>query len=231
MDMQRIISKHQHTDGLIALFPQHQMSGNISYDFGPKQNHGILSNVTSRYPGAKGHFLNASGYDAKSSPYNNIYSAGLVADFNGDAGAVIAYIKTDAAWAELINRYIFILRADANNQIWIRKSSTSGRMDFSYESDGDNKAMLINGFTTLDWFCVGIMWDRLVNDEVRIFLDGVDTSGGVGLGTWAGNLAATTTVIGASEDDGSDPWDGGLGVTAIYNTIKSNAEMLYLSKP
>ena len=78
--MQRIISKHQHTDGLIALFPQHQMSGDISYDFGPNQGHGTHSNVSSRYSDhsvTRGHYMNASGYDAKLTPYTDIYSAGL----------------------------------------------------------------------------------------------------------------------------------------------------------
>lgn len=385
MDMQRIISKHQHTDGLIALFPQHQMSGNVSYDFGPLQNHGTLSNVSSRYSGPKGHFMNASGYDGKIASYNDIYSAGLAnpnlllnggfetagaggadiwadwaesvgdgalaneavlihtgADackitagagvntrvaqsnrtaipgvlyrywfytrgdgvnegryrvydqtnaldiisttgtgvpgtaytkvdveftapagcvkfgiyfycpatnggvayfdtasarrtvdfgFDADAGAIISFVKTDAAWAEGTDRYIINLEADANNKIQAWKSSTHGRLYFRYESNGDAKVVSIDGMTTMDWFCVGIMWDRLVNDEVRIFLDGVDTDGGVGLGTWFGNLAATKTVIGASENDGSDCWDGGIGVTAIYNAVKTDAEMLYLSKP
>ena len=384
--MQRIIAKHQHTDGLIALFPQHQMSGNISYDFGPNQGHGTLSNVASRYSDhsvSPGHFMNASGYDGKLSSYNDIHSAtfandgllsngsfetagagapdffanwtevagdGAIADevvetvgvghaakltagatintvisqsvvvvpgttyrlrfftegdgalagryqiydatngadivaatstgvvgaayaavvveftaptgcisatiyfwcpgtnggiayfdaaevrpaglgFNPDSGAIIAFIKTDATWAELIDRYVINLTADAQNQIQIWKSSTAGRFYFRHEAGGDSKLMAVNGMTTLDWFCVGMMWDLHTNDEVRIFMDGVDTDGGVGLGGWEGNLDSNLTVIGASENDGSDCWDGGIGITAVYNTIKSDAEMLYLSKP
>ena len=234
MDMQRIIAKHQHTDGLIALFPQHQMSGDISYDFGPNQGHGTLSNVSSRYSDhsvTRGHYMNASGYDGKLSSYNDIYTATLVADFDPEAGAIIAYIKTDAAWAELIDRYVIRLAADANNQIQIWKSSTAGKMYFAYESAGNNKLVAFEDLTTMDWFSVGMMWDKLVNDEVRMFLNGVDTDGGVDLDDWTGALTAATTVIGASENDGSDCWDGGLGIVAIYNTIKSDAEMLYLSKP
>lgn len=233
--MQRIISKHQHTDGLIALFPQHQMSGNISYDFGPNQEHGTLSNVVSRYGShsvTPGHYMNASGYDAKiGSVYNDIYSTALRDAFDGDAGAVISFVKTDASWTELTNRYIIALEADNSNKVQIWRSSTANRLYYRYESDGDSKVQAIDGMTTMDWFCVGMMWDRLVNDEVRMFLDGVDTAGGVGLGTWAGNLSAAKTVIGASENDGSDPWDGGIGITAIYNTIKTDDEMYYLSKP
>ena len=384
--MQRIIAKHQHTDGLIALFPQHQMSGNISYDFGPNQGHGTLSNVSSRYSShsvTRGHYMNASGYDGKLSSYNDIHSAtfandGLLSNggfetagagdpdffanwtetagdgviaaevvetlgvgtsakltagatintviaesvvvvpgtkyrlrffsegdgtyagryqiydatnaadivaitttgitgtdyvavaveftapadcisvtvylwcpgtnggiayfdavevrpaglgFNPDSGAIIAFIKTDAAWAELINRYVINLEADNSNKIQIWKSSTAGLFYFRHSAGGDSKLMSVDAMTTMDWFCVGLMWDLHVNDEVRIFMDGVDTDGGVGLGGWVGNLDSDLTVIGAQENDGSDCWDGGIGIVAVYNTIKTDAEMLYLSKP
>jgi len=233
--MQRIISKHQHTDGLIALFPQHQMSGDISYDFGPNQEHGTLTNVSSRYSShsaPKGHYMNASGYDAKLSPRNDIYSVALKDAFDPEAGAVFVYMKTDAAWAEGIDRYAFELGADAaENRIEIWKSLTHGRMYFRYESSNNTKTMFIDGMTTLDWFCIGMMWDRLVDNKVRVWLDGVDTVGGVTLAAWVGDLAATLCVIGASANDGSDPWSGGLGITAIYNQVLSDEQMAWLSKP
>ena len=234
--MQRIISKHQHTDGLIALFPQHQMSGNISYDFGPSQGHGTLSNVGSRYDShsvSKGHYMNASKYDWKVSSYNDIYSVALKDAFNGDTGAVFVFMKTDVSWTlDGVTHYAIMLKADADNQIWIAKSSTNNRMDFVYESDGDAKTMLEVGFTTMDWFCCAMMWDRTLGvDKVRVWVDGVDTAGGVGLGTWAGDLAADFCVIGASENDGSDCWAGGLGLVSIYNKPLSDEQMYWLSTP
>ena len=387
--MQRIISKHQHTDGLIALYPQHQMSGDISYDFGPSQEHGTLSNVSSRYSDhsvTRGHYMNASKYDAKLSSYNDIYSAtlanpnlllngdfetagagdpdfwaswnefiaggapladegaivntgaraakftytgfGLSAinqvitvvagkkyrlrfaargdgtvggryqiydisnvgnivaltvtgvtaavytrvdveftapvgctsirvyfygptavgscyvdtaevkkvtnlDFNPDAGAAFVFMKTDAAWAEGINRYAIKLAADANNQISIYKTVAADTVYVRYESNNNSKLMDFDGltWTTMGWSCVGVMWDRLVNNKVRVWLDGVDTDGGVDLKPWFGDLAANLTVIGASANDGSDPWDGGLGIVALYNQVLSDEQMAWLSKP
>jgi len=178
--------------------------------------------------------MNASGYDVKVASYNNIYSAALKNAFDGDAGALFIWMKTDHAWADvLFERYAIRLQADIDNRIEIFRPAAASALYVRYESDGDSKLMDFSGkvWTTLDWFCVGVMWDRLVNDEVTVWLDGVQADTGVGLGTWAGDLAATTTVIGASENDGSDCWEGGLGITAIYNEIKTDAEMLYLSKP
>jgi len=232
--MQRIISKHQHTDGLIALFPQHQMSGNVSYDFGPNQGHGTLSNVASRYDShsvSKGHYMNASKYDWKVSSYNDIYSVDLRDAFNGDAGAVFVFMKTDVAWGFGGTNYAIKLGADDDNFIEILKHADAGRMSFVYESDGETKNMNILGMATMGWFCGAIMWDRLVDDKVRVWLDGVDTTGAITLGTWAGDLAATLCVIGADENDGGNCWAGGLGITAIYNQVLSDEQMAWLSKP
>jgi len=235
--MQRIISKHQHTDGLIALFPQHQMSGDISYDFGPNQEHGTLSNVSSRYSDhsvTKGHYMNASGYDVKFASYNDIYSTALKNAFDGDAGALFISMKTDHAWGDvLFDRYAIRLAADANNQIEIYRPGAASTLYVRYKSDGNAKLMDFTGkvWTTMDWFTVGVMWDRLVNDEVTVWLDGIQKDSGVGLGTWAGDLAATLSVIGASVNDGSDCWEGGLGIVAIYNQVLSDDQMTWLSKP
>ena len=231
--MQRIIAKHQHTDGLIALFPQHQMSGNISYDFGPNQGHGTLSNVSSRYSDhtvSKGHFMNASGYDWKVLSYNNILTPALIANFDPDAGAAVIFCKTDAAWDEGVNHYALSLIDDDGNELFMRKDTVDGRLYYRHDF-GSSKSMNVDGMTTAGWFCMAMMWDRLVNNEVRIYLDGDYVERGINLGA-TGGADLVTAVIGALDTTPAfDSWKGGLGICAIYNTIKSDDEMYYLSKP
>jgi len=232
--MQRIISKHQHSDGLIGLWPQNQMLGKVSYDFGPNQGHGTHSvDVANRYRMAcsKGHYMNASGYDpkAQTGSYTNILTAALVANFNGDAGAAFVFCKTDAAWAELANRYALYLETDVNNLIFMRKDAEAGRLYYRHKAAGTGLSMGIDDMTTMDWFCMAMMWDQ-VGAEVRIFLDGVYDSRGINPDPWeGGNL--TSAVIGAETIVPADVWDGGIGLVALYNQIKTDDEMLKLSTP
>ena len=80
--MQRIISKHQHSDGLIGLWPNHQMLGTVSYDFSKYQRHGTHVAVSNRYrmERSNGHYCNMSGYNSKAASYTDIHSAGLAND-------------------------------------------------------------------------------------------------------------------------------------------------------
>ena len=80
--MQRIISKNQHSDGLIGLWPQNQMLETVSYDFSKYQRHGTHVNATNRYRMARsyGHYMNMTGYNLKSGSYTEICSGGFAND-------------------------------------------------------------------------------------------------------------------------------------------------------
>jgi len=64
---------------------------------------------------------------------------------------------------------------------------------------------------------------------VRVFLDGAFVERGITLSAWAEDL--TLAVIGASTLEPADVWDGGIGIVALYNQIKTDDEMLKLSTP
>lgn len=228
--MQRIISKHQHTDGLIALFPQHQMSGNISYDFGPNQGHGTLSSVGSRYSDhsvSPGHFMNASNYDPKSSSYNDILTAALIAAFDGNTGSIVLFCKTEAAWGEGVERWALYLRSDDGDEIEFSKQVAADTFMVRYDPSSGHPVNLT--VTTMDWFSVGIAFDNPVEDEAWIYLNGVRDTRIVTFPAWSGVLDAA--FIGAQSAVPAGGWDGGIGIVAIYDECLSEAEMLYLSKP
>ena len=384
MDMQRIISKHQHTDGLIALFPQHQMSGNISYDFGPNQGHGTHSSVAQRYNDhsiSPGHFMNATGYSWKVSSYTDIHSTAFANDnkvrnpgfevagagdpdffgswseqagdgtiardlvtfrsgaasckltqgdnpcwvkcfnfyvtpgsiyevtywaygdgvnesqhavlpltgddivlvtgngvtaaawtkvsfqftvpdnvtiarfylhapdvnggfayfddvdirspfgFKGYQGSIVAFVQVEAThWGDFANNCIINLAADANNFIQIRKDSANDTITFQYVAGGVEEILDHTPITTLEWFAVGMTWD-LSEDEVKYYIDGALIQTDTVLGEWIGDLADTSTTIGASTTGPLRSWNGGIGITGIYNVALTPTQMLYLSKP
>jgi len=232
--MQRIISKHQHSDGLIGLWPQNQMLGTVSYDFSKDQGHGTHEGATNRYrmSRSKGHYMNATGYDpkAQAGAYTNILTPALIANFDGDAGAVFAFCKLDASWAEGINRYVWSLEdADGNTQ-FMRKDTVDGKLYYRHDFGGTSLSMDIADNDTTDWFCMAMMWDRLVNAECRIYLDGVYATRGINPGA-TGGADLVTAVIGAETTEPVGGWDGGVGIVALYNQIKTDDEMLKLSTP
>lgn len=228
--MQRIISKHQHTDGLIALFPQHQMSGNVSYDFGPNQGHGVLSNVSSRYSDhsvSKGHFMNASGYDPKSSSYNNILTPELIAAFDGNTFSIVVFCKTDESWRAGIERWALRLQTDDGDEIEFAKQVANDRFMVRYDPSSGHNVQL--PMTTMDWFCVGLTVDNPITDRAEVYVDGIDVDSMVGFPAWSGTL--DLALIGAQTAEPVGGWDGGIGLVALYDEFKSGDEMKYLSKP
>ena len=382
--MQRIIAKHQHTDGLIALFPQHQMSGNISYDFGPNQGHGTHSSVAQRYNEhsiSPGHFMNGTGYSWKVSSYTDIHSTAFANDneirnpgfedagagtpelfehwydqpgdgaitsdavvvrtglasakltagdnpcwvkaynfyvtsgatyevtywaygdgvnesrhqvvehtmgqvvattgngvtaaawtkvsfeftvpdggriirvylhspdvnggfvyfddldvrspfgFKGYQGSIVAFVQVEAThWGDFANNCIINLAADVENFIQIRKDSANDTITFQYMAGAVEEILDHTPITTLEWFAVGMTWD-LAEDEVKYYIDGALIQTDTVLGEWIGDLADTSTTIGASTTEPLRSWNGGIGIVGIYNEAKTPTEMLYLSKP
>lgn len=230
--MQRIISKHQHEDGLIGLWPNNQMLGKVSYDFGPNQGHGTHSDwTTNRYrmgQSSIGHYMNASGYGPKVHCYTDILTAALIANFNGDAGAAFIFCKTDAAWNEGWNRYALSLVTNGNNLIFMRKDTVAGRLYYRHRAAARGLSEAVDGMTTTGFFCMAMMWDQ-VGAEVRVFLDGAFEDRGVNPDPWEGGDLISATIGAENNEDGG--WKGGIGITAIYNKIKSDTKMLYLSTP
>ena len=235
MDMQRIISKHQHTDGLIALFPQHQMSGDISYDFGPNQGHGTLSNVSSRYSDhsiSKGHFMNASGYDKKASSWNNILTPELIASFDGNHGSLVVFCKLDESWASGQEGYVLMLKTDDGDTIEVYKRIADNSFWVRYNPGSGHSRDLT--LATTDWFCIGMTWNNEVadddaDDEVFVFVDGIFNARLVTFPLMTGTL--DTAIIGAHTTEPAKVWDGGIGLVALYDKALSSDEMYYLSKP
>ena len=234
MDMQRIISKHQHTDGLIALFPQHQMSGDISYDFGPYQGHGTLHNCLSRHDDhtvSKGHFMNATGYSYKASSYNNILTPELIASFDGNCGSAIVFCKT-SVWGNFMEQWALRLESSDGHEIEFSKRVNPGDFRIRYDPGSGHSQIVYPG--TNDWFSVGMSWNNEAADddpadECLIYLNGVREDRLVTFPLWTGDLELA--IIGAETAEPAGTWDGSLGIVALYNVVLTEAQMLYLSKP
>ena len=144
-------------------------------------------------------------------------NAPLVSVFDGAEGAIFIRGRVSAAgtWVDSTNRYIVYLRADSNNYIRIYKTTNANTISFEYKAGGTSETATTT-ITTLDWFDLAITWSKSA-DTTRMFLDGVQVATTTGLGTWAGSLAATTSVIGASSAAGASGWSGYLADAMVFN--------------
>ena len=154
--------------------------------------------------------LELSVVDDGATSYSDISSAEINSKFNPAAGFINIWAKVSGAgvWTDSTFRVIAVLQADASNVILIRKNATVNQVGFFYVAGGVTAQLLDTSLTgTTDWFMMTTVWEKPGNQIS--YLNGVAVGSPQAIaGTWVGNLAATTTVIGAQTTTPASVWDG-----------------------
>ena len=217
----RIISTRP--QNLIKYHPMWESQGLTSLDYSWRRNNGLYTGVTLGDPGpGDGRF--APSFDGLTD-FNNIYSAGFAADFNGAEftvelwGACTAAMLTDGQWRNLI--YISV---DVNNRVVLQKSNVNNLFYGVYVAGGVN---LNRSFTMSDtkWHHWAITGSK-INNQVKIYLDGVQQGATlVGLGVWAGALVANGNCIGAQNTVPNQVHLGWLAHAAISDVALTPQEI------
>ena len=154
--------------------------------------------------------------------------------FLGDQGSIIvpAQVANAGVWTDGTARYMFYAGVDAANYIYIRRTVNNNEIQFRNTAGGVLNLQATGGLANLDFALYGMTWDISAGatGEVRYYIRGAPTGAvDVGLGTWVGDLNPGLTVLGASTTVPVDVWSGNIGPALLYNTVKTPAEMLYLS--
>lgn len=141
----------------------------------------------------------------------NLFGAGLTASWNGNECTISGWAKVSAAgdWTDGAARYLIDLLADANNQIYIRKSSTNNTLQFVRVASSTSKVIAVT-FSDAGAFHVALTIS-VASGELRAYLNGVQV--GVtqtAIGSYSGTPASGTTVIGASNSGSSLGWKGSI---------------------
>lgn len=146
--------------------------------------------------------------------------------FNGAAGSLSMWLQVGVAeWTDATVRYAAYLYADANNQLWLRKSATANTLTFAFIAGGTARTASFVAGPSTAWLHVAITWSA---SGVRVYLGGdLVYTGGVA-GTWAGSLA--TAVIGAVTTGGSSPWVGGLARVMLLDRALTASEITILAR-
>ncbi len=156
--------------------------------------------------GSNGVFCKSTG----SATGVNIYSAAFNSAFDGsEFGAMLrAKVATVGEWTNGTEKTILRLRVDGNNQFAIVKRTTDTDLLVDYFGNATRVNVIIDTASPITFFGVGC---RLSDDgdEFEVSYNGAQSGSTLtGIGSWAGNLDSTRTMIGASTNNGFSEFDG-----------------------
>jgi hypothetical protein len=176
---------------------------------------------------ASGHLQTGYTFDG-SNDVVNIYSSDLNSVFNQSEGTLVVWAKVSGSgvWTDGVERRIAVLLSDSSNQMHIRKSSASNRVDLTFTSGGTQKQISLTSFSPTTWQQYAITWSAS-NDQFKAYLNGAQSGAtSTGLGTWTGNLSSTQTVIGNLNSSGTtNPWSGMINDVRLYSRALSASEI------
>jgi hypothetical protein len=175
--------------------------------------------------GTGGHLTNAYTFDGTNDVVN-IYSSDLNSVFNATEGSVVAWAKvaSSGTWTDGTSRAIVNISVDgANNDIKIYKSSSNNAIAFSYVGNSVGNANNAT-FSSTGWFMVAMTWSASSNRVVG-YINGAQSAGFTGIGTWVGNLNSTRGVIGGTSSSGVTPWSGMINDVRIYPRVLTSSEI------
>ena len=234
---QQFVQYHQHVleTAPIAYWRLDEKQGTVAYEQVAQNGaqNGTHTGVTLYQPGI-GDGTICPYYDG-ANDYTSIWSAALVAAFNGSEGTALAWARVAniGVWSDGANRMVMQVRVDANNRFFLlRRGAVNNQIFYVYNAGGVSESVALGGLTTLDWMQWGLTWSASAgaNGEVRAYYNGAQTGATqVALGAWAGAPIAADTNIGCSDNTvPADLWHGWLAHGALWDRPLSPAEIYAL---
>jgi hypothetical protein len=161
----------------------------------------------------------------------DLYSAALAAAFNGAEGTIHLWYKVYNAgvWTDSVHHMLFEFAADAGNNIRVYKEAANNSMYHRYRANSQSKSQSNSPINPTTWVPVAVTWSK-TDDKVRFYAGGVQWSNThTSLGTWAGSLSSTATVLGDIATTPSIPWYGYLAHMALWDTPLSADDLADLA--
>lgn len=208
----------------LLYFPMNELSGVVANNLGTlgAAANGAYSGVTLAQIAAPGGGL-APKWDGINDTLN-FYSAVLAANYNGNGGTILIWVKPHniSEWTVAATRQWIRLDADVNNANGLRKANIN-TIHHAHVGGGVSTAVY-NVITPFDsWALMSITYDDTANQTVCYF-NGSQIGGTLSpVGTWVGAPAVNSCHIG-STGSGSY-WNGYLAHGAVFNTVLTPAKI------
>jgi hypothetical protein len=207
----------------IAYWPLGESSGSVAYE--------LVNGWNGSYTGVT---LGQSGVgDGKTCPlfdgandYVDIYSAALIAAFDGAEGSLMVWFKAfDAAmWTDASMRVTMGFEVDVNNKVRLLSSGAGSLKFHRYGGGTAENIELEAGVADTIWRCGVLVWSE-VGDYVRGYINGGLEGSSATLGNWVGNPSVSMTLIGARTVTPTNPWHGYLAHGAVWDTPLTLAQI------
>jgi hypothetical protein len=214
----------------IGYWPMNEAAGGTAFDYSGNGFDGSYTGVTLGQAGI-GDGETCPYFDG-ANDYNNVYSAGFIASFDGTKGTFSIWVKVSdvSVWTDSTTDSAFDFDADGvDNIIRIDKSAVNNRLDYFYKAGGILKSVLKTSISDTGWMHLGLTWDKTA-DEMKAYYNGSqEGSTQSGLGTWAGNPLSTRCIIGAQSTTPALPWNGNLAHPAIWDSALTPAQIADLA--
>lgn len=201
----------------IAYWPLWEAGGGVAECLVNAAQNGSYTGVTLGQPGiGDGHTCPL--FDGVND-FVDIFTATFRDAFDGQEGSLMTWFRVFnvGCWTDAVNRYPHALRADATNQMRsIKFGAAPNRIDALYDAGGVGAAVDVATSTT-DWIPMCYTWS-LGDNAYKAFLYGSQVGiTWTPLGTWAGALSATDTVLGAATTVPEGMWHGYVAHTAVFD--------------
>lgn len=209
---------------LVSYLPMWEASGSVAADLSGHGYTGAYTGVDLGQPGIG---------DGRTSPlfdgvndYCNGYSAGFGAAFNQLAGTIgiWARVFNSGVWTDSTVRLMCTF--GNSSTVTLRRSATNSTLRWQYTA-GTAKVVDKASLSTTGWFHIAMTWDKAA-DQMIAYYNGVQEGAiQTTLGTWSGGVASA--VVGAGSLTPTNPWNGYLAHSAVYNVALSAAQIAQLA--
>lgn len=212
---------------------------------------GSVAANSSQYPGLDGVYdtpanvdslrfwnvTDASAFMSISDPNVDIYSIALNQRFNGNEGSLLAWVNTSGLiWTGGNDAYFVNIQVDSDTYLRIYHPGTviNNSVQWEYAANGTAASWREDDFSPADeWFSIGMTWSQtnLGFPNVRFYLNGGLVAYRLFSGTWTGNLSSTLTVIGQSDNTGTDGGSSDMAWVALWNAPLTDDDMALIGVP
>jgi hypothetical protein len=202
----------------IGYWPMWEAAGGTAEDISGNGFDGAYTGVTLGQPGI-GDGNTCPLFDG-ANDYNDIYSVGLSAAFDGGEGSVVIWIKVfnEAVWTDTNQRYPWRIEdvTEAGNNAIYPRATGAGQMWGHYAAGGVAEWIQPN-ISGADWIHITLTWSATA-DEFKLYYDAVQQGAtSEGLGVWVGALSPNRTIIGAATTNPVLLWYGWLAHAAMFD--------------
>jgi hypothetical protein len=213
-------------NSLLTYWPLSESSGSTVYDHSGNSRNGVYTGVDLANAAGPTKTKTLAPYFDGVNDYVNVYSTSLRDAFNGAEGtfAIWAKVYSAAEWSDGAFRWLGRFYVDASNVLGMTKSSGAGVMGTFYIAGGVTENPGSSGNSSTAWILWSLTWSKAA-ELVTIYRNNASINTSGTLGTWAGLLGATTTLLGASSVTPGQAWKGWLSHALLLNRAATLAEI------